>query len=98
MVPESSAWTPSYPLRLPASIKREAERLAAADGASFNQFVSSADAEKVGAMRTAAYFDDRRKTADWVAFDRLMGRAGGEPPRERDEVSTDLIERFSFNL
>lgn len=85
---------PTYPLRLPASIKREAERLAAADGASFNQFVASAVAEKVGAMRTAAYFTDRRGAADWAAFDRLMGRKGGVPPREGDEVPVDLADPF----
>lgn len=75
----------TYPLRLPASIKREAERLAAEDGSSLNQFVASAVAEKVGAMRTAAFFEERRARADWGAFDRLMARAGGEPPREGDE-------------
>lgn len=32
---EREGRAPTYPLRLPASIKREAERLAAADGASF---------------------------------------------------------------
>lgn len=88
------ARTPTYPLRLPASIKREAERLAATDGTSFNQFVASAVAEKVGAMRTAAYFTERREAADWAAFDRLMGRTGGVPPRDGDEVPADLATRF----
>lgn len=83
----------TYPLRLLASIKREAERLAAADGASFNQFVAAAVAEKIGAMRTAAYFDDRRATTDWAAFDRLMGRPGGAPPRAGDELPADLVDR-----
>lgn len=87
---------PTYPLRLPASIKREAERLAAEDGASFNQFVASAVAEKVGAMRTAAYFDDRREKADWAGFDRLMGRSGGERPRNGDELPADLVKRFGI--
>ena len=91
---ERARRAPTYPLRLPASIKREAERLAAEDGASFNQFVASAVAEKVGAMRTAAYFNDRRAAADWAGFDRLMGRSGGEPPREGDEVPGDLVGRF----
>ena len=78
--------TSTYPLRLPASIKAEAERLAASEGTSLNQFVASAVAEKVAALRTASYFAERRGRADWAAFDRLMGRAGGEAPRAGDEM------------
>jgi hypothetical protein len=33
----------------------------------------------------ATYFDERRARADWDAFDRLMGRSGGAPPRPGDE-------------
>lgn len=75
----------TYPLRLPVSIKTEAERLAASEGTSLNQFVASAVAEKVATLRTATYFEERRTRADWDAFDRLMGRPGGEPPRSGDE-------------
>ncbi|HJS84958.1 MAG TPA: toxin-antitoxin system HicB family antitoxin [Acetobacteraceae bacterium] len=76
----------TYPLRLPLSIKAEAERLAAAEGTSLNQFVATAVAEKVAALRTADYFTSRRGRADWAAFDRLMSREGGEPPRPGDEL------------
>jgi hypothetical protein len=78
--------TSTYALRLPASIKAEAERLAASEGTSLNQFVATAVAEKVAALRTASYFAERRGRADWEAFDRLMSRKGGEPPRAGDEV------------
>jgi len=78
--------TPTYPLRLPASIKNEAERLAAAEGTSLNQFVATAVAEKVAALRTASYFTERRGRADWAAFDRLMSRPGGGKPRPGDEM------------
>jgi hypothetical protein len=81
-----SARSPTYPLRLPVSIKAEAERLAAADGTSLNQFVATAVAERVAALRTASYFIERRERADWPAFDRLMERARGEPPRPGDEA------------
>ena len=77
--------TSTYALRLPVSIKSEAERLAAQDGTSLNQFVASAVAEKVAALRTATYFSERRDRADWEAFDRLMGRGGGKAPRAGDE-------------
>lgn len=78
--------TATYPLRLPASIKAEAERLATSEGTSLNQFVASAVAEKVASLRTATYFSERRGRTDWAAFDRLMSRAGGEAPREGDEL------------
>ena len=67
----------TYPLRLPASIKAEVERLARADGISINQFVATAVAEKLAAPRTATYFAERRAHADFAAFDRITHRAGG---------------------
>ena len=82
--------TSTYPLRLPVSIKAEAERLAASEGTSLNQFVASAVAEKVAALRTASYFVERRGRADWPAFNRLMARDGGEPPQPGDEMPDDF--------
>ena len=73
------------PLRLPPSIAAEAERLATADGTSLDQFVATAVAEKVAALRTAEFFAGRKGRADWAAFERLMARPGGEPPQEGDE-------------
>lgn len=74
----------TYPLRLPLSVKAEVERRAKADGISVNQFVATAVAEKLAAMNTAAFFAERRERADFAAFDRIMVRAGGEPPRPDD--------------
>ena len=78
--------TSTYPLRLPISIKTEAEKLVAAEGTSLNQFVATAVAEKVAALRTASYFAERQGRADLEAFDRLMSRPGGQPPRSGDEM------------
>jgi hypothetical protein len=58
----------------------------AEDGASLNQFVSTAVAEKVSALRTARYFEERKGRTDWDAFDRIMGRSGGETPRADDRL------------
>jgi len=74
----------TYPLRLPRSVKAEVERRAKADGISVNQFVATAVAEKLAVMNTAEFFAERRARADFVAFDRLMARAGGEPPHPDD--------------
>ena len=44
----------TYPLKLPVSIKRAAQRLAKEDGVSLNQWIAVAVAQKVGAAETAA--------------------------------------------
>jgi hypothetical protein len=71
---------------LPNSIKAEVERLAKEDGISINQFIATAVAEKLSAMRTAEFFAERSARADLAAFDRIMKRRGGEPPRPGDRI------------
>jgi predicted HicB family RNase H-like nuclease len=41
----------TYPLKLPASIKAAAARLAKEDGVSLNQWITAAVAQKIGASR-----------------------------------------------
>ena len=50
----------TYPLKLPMSIKKAAQRLAKEDGVSLNQWIAVAVAEKVGVAETAADFFKRR--------------------------------------
>ena len=78
--------TKTYPLRLPRSLKEAVERLSKQDGTSINQFVATAVAEKVSALETARYFEDRKARANFKAFDKIMKRRGGKPPREGDEI------------
>lgn len=78
--------TSTYPLRLPKSVKAEAEKLAREEGISMNQFVATAVAEKLSAMRTVEFFAQRRSKADLAAFRKLLRRQGGEPPRAGDEI------------
>jgi len=76
----------TYPLRLPRSLKEAVERLSRQDGTSINQFVATAVAEKVSALQTARFFEDRRARADFKTCDKSMRRRGGKPPREGDEM------------
>jgi hypothetical protein len=71
-------------------LKDAVERLSREDGTSINQFVATAVAEKVSALQTARFFQDRKARADFKAFDRIMRRRGGKPPREGDERSSRL--------
>src|SRR5580693_7988866 len=57
----------TYPLKLPLSIKKAAQRLAKEDGVSLNQWIAAAVAEKVGVVETAADF-----------FKKRAGKAAGE--------------------
>lgn len=45
------------------------------------------DAITVSALETARFFQDRKARADFKAFDRILKRRGGEPPREGDEMA-----------
>lgn len=50
----------AYPLKLPLSIKKAAQRLAKEDGVSLNQWIAAAVAQKVGVVETAAKFFKKR--------------------------------------
>ena len=78
--------TPSnYALRLPASLKKTAEVVAREDGSTLNQFIVSAVAEKVSALKTAEYFRERAARGDKAKALRFLNRKGGEVPRAGDE-------------
>ena len=87
--------TSNYALRLPASLKRAVEEMAREDGTTLNQFIVSAVAEKLAALKTADYFAERAGRADFATFDRLMKRRGGEAPRAGDEIPQGYRKRKS---
>ena len=67
-----------YALRLPAPLKEEAERLAAGEGSSLNQFIVNAVAEKVASLGgLGAVSGDHRADAE-----------GGV---ESDEVASESV-------
>ena len=77
----------NYALRLPASLKRELEKVARDDGTSLNQLIVTAVAEKLSAMRTVDFFEERRQRADVAAALATMNRKRGEPPRDGDALA-----------
>ena len=79
--------TNTYPLKLPASIKAAAVRLAKQDGVSLNQWISSAVAQKIGAVETAAQFLERRAGATTTeSFLKSLEQVPDVPPQEGDEM------------
>ena len=80
-------------LRLPQSIKAGVARAAKRDGTSMNQLIATAVAEKLSALETMDFFEERAKRADLDTFDRFMNRKGGEPPRAGDELPEGYVRR-----
>lgn len=78
--------TCNYTLRLPASLKQSVEQVARDDGTSLNQFIVTAIAEKLAAIKTAEYFLERAKHGDLDAALAMLNRKGGVRPQEGDEI------------
>lgn len=76
----------TYPLKLPHSIKRAAQRLAKEDGVSLNQWIAAAVAEKVGVVETAAdFFRKRAGKATGAGLMKFLRRAPDIEPEPQDE-------------
>lgn len=77
----------SYPLKLPASVKSAAARLAKEDGVSLNQWIAVAIAQKIGVVETASQFLKARagtsRPADMLAY---LDQAKREAPPTGDEL------------
>jgi HicB family len=86
----------TYPLKLPASIKAAAARLAKEDGVSLNQWIATAVAQKVGVVETAAAFLRRRAggaTPDDLK--RIMEKVPDAAPDPEDVLPPELAERVA---
>lgn len=74
-------------IRIPDSIHRHAERLAAEDGISLDQFLSTAAAEKLAALETVDYITRRAARGDEKAFEEVMRKIPAqEPDAEWDKM------------
>lgn len=75
----------AYPLKLPVSIKRAAERLAKEDGVSLNQWIAVAVAQKVGVVETADEFFARyREKGDPRRLLEFLRKAPDRAPDAND--------------
>ena len=81
--------TSNYALRLQKSLLEEVKRIAAEENTTINQFINVAVAEKTAALRTEAYFRERAGRAALAELDRILAKAGTEPPRPGDELDSD---------
>jgi lauroyl/myristoyl acyltransferase len=77
----------TYPLKLPASIKKAAQRLAREDGVSLNQWISVAVAQKVGSAEASADFFARQATrSEGKGLLSYLENAPAVEPEESDRI------------
>ncbi len=76
----------NYALRLQASLLNEVRTVAAEEGTSINQFINVAVAEKLAALRTEHYFQERIARADQEEFRAILERAGADVEIEGDAL------------
>lgn len=74
-----------YALRVPESLYESARKLAEEEHVSMNQFFVTAIAEKISALKTEAYFRERRAKGDLAAFDDWLAASPDVGPVEGDE-------------
>jgi hypothetical protein len=75
----------TYPLKLPFSTKKAAQRLAKEDGVSLNQWIAVAVAEKIGVVETAAdFFRRRAKGATGKGLMKFLRQAPKAVPEAED--------------
>jgi len=77
----------SYALRLPESLKLAAKRIAAADDTTMNQFFVVAIAEKISAMETAKFFEQRAASGKEGAAQAAWDNVGSDAAMADDRWS-----------
>ena len=73
-------------LILPNSVHRHIKEIAAQDGVSINQFISSAVSEKISAIITENYLAQRASRADRTEFMKILDNVPERPPLPGDEL------------
>jgi len=73
-------------LRLPESLHRKVRDLAKAEDVSINQLITTALAEKMSALMTVDYLEERAARGDRAKFERAMGKVRDVEPDDEDQV------------
>jgi uncharacterized protein (DUF1778 family) len=73
-------------VRLPDSLHKQIRRLAKQEGISINQFISTAAAEKMAALMTVDYLEERAKRGGREKFDAALDRLPDVEPESYDRL------------
>ena len=73
-------------LRIPNSLHKQIRHLAKRDGISINQFLASAAAEKMSALLTEEYIEERARRASLWKFQRVLKKVPDTEPEDFDRM------------
>jgi hypothetical protein len=74
-------------MRLPESLHRQAKSMAEKEGVSLNQLLVTALAEKLSALMTEEYLQERAARGSRRKFDRVLRKVSADRPLKGDELS-----------
>ena len=73
-------------LRLPNSVHRHIKEISKKEGVSINQFIASAVSEKISALMTEDYLEQRAKRANRKQFNKILDSVPAQTPISGDEL------------
>ncbi len=73
-------------LHLPNSLHKKLVEIAAYDGISLNQFIAAAAAEKLSAMVTENYLQNRAKRSSLESFEDALSEIPDIEPEDQDKL------------
>lgn len=73
-------------LRLPDSLHKRVRDLAEQEGISINQFISTAVAEKLAALMTVEYLEERARRGSREKFLAVLAKVPEGPPEPGDDA------------
>jgi len=73
-------------LRLPESLHKQIRELASQEGISVDQFAATAIAEKLSALMTNSYLEQRAARGDRGLFEQAMAKVSDAPPDAEDQL------------
>jgi uncharacterized protein (DUF1778 family) len=73
-------------VRLPESLHKQIRRLAKQEGISINQFITTAAAEKMAALMTLDYLEERAKRGSREKFEAALAKLPDVEPVSSDRL------------
>lgn len=73
-------------IQLPDSLYKSLQKLAEQDGVSLDQFIALAVAEKISALTTEAYLQERASRGDRTKYEAVLAKVADSEPEPYNQV------------